>query len=418
MLGRVCVVLISIVFISGNSAIRSIAAEQPVAAEKLLVDVVTLKSGSQYRGAVIGRDKDGSISMVVQRDWLKRQHAKEFEAIVANEAKQTQAVAEKLMERIQDWLKQSPESANLKAFLELELERAERLRKGLNENGKPSEPPQFVWLSISESKVRSSVVQPPTTRTWAALAWQQRLPDVERRSSDDLRKALTAKGVTADAPVDLSDRLPLQSQSEDEWAARRALVETQFGKRVDFQGLGDAWVRTDGNAAKADWKQLLPTILQSQLQAQLGDLLGGLGQPSKATTSPTLSKAIEQAEGENVSGFRVTELKLDVERRKATVTTKFVARLAPGRWNVIWQHSVEEDGAKARPEAERRIEADPQVKEALGVLKGLDAGGGDVVTSAIRVGAAVLTAQQAANAEYQQFVSQYSRHLDGPPLRK
>ena len=418
MLARVCVLLFGTVFISGNSAIRSIAAEQPIAAEKLVVDVVTLKSGIQYRGAVVGRDHDGAISMVVQRDWLKRQNAKEFESIVANEAKLTQAAAEKLVGRIQDWLKQSPEPANLKAFLELELERAERLGKGLNENGKPKEPPQFVWLSVAENKVRTTFLQPPATRKWAALAWQQRLADVERRSSDDLRKTLAAKGITADTPADLSDRLPLQSQLDDEWAARRALIEAQYGRRVEFQGLGDAWVRTDGNAAKADWKQLLPTILQSQLQAQLGDLLGGLGQPSKATTPPALSKAIEQADEAQVSGFRVTELKLDIERRKATVTTKFVARLAPSRWDVIWQHVVEEDGSKARPEVERRIETDPQVKEVLGVLKGLDAGGGDAVTSAIRVGAAVMTAQQAANAEYQQFVGQYSRHLDGPPLRK
>ena len=56
MLARVCVLLFGTVFISGNSAIRSIAAEQPIAAEKLVVDVVTLKSGIQYRGAVVGRE--------------------------------------------------------------------------------------------------------------------------------------------------------------------------------------------------------------------------------------------------------------------------------------------------------------------------------------------------------------------------
>lgn len=391
-------------------------AEPPLAAEKLVVDVVTLKSGTQYRGVVLGRTEDGTVSMAVQREWLKRTQPKEFETLAASESQQTQLAAQQLLARLNAWLQKPLEPATLHAFVDLERERIETLLNAVKDRDRLPEPPQFMWISFLESRVRTSFTQPTASRKWMALAWQARLADVERRSADDIRKELTAKGVTLDTPVNLAERLPMQTQTDDEWAARRALVEARFGKRVEFQGLGETWVRTDGDVPKADLQQLLPSILQSQLQSQLGDLLGETGNKPKATSS--LNKAIEQADAANVSGFRVTELKLDLARSKVAVTTKFVARLAPQRWDVIWQQTLEEDAAKARPEAERRIGDDPQLKDTLGLLRGLDVAGGDVVTKAVRTGAAVMSAQQTIDTEYHNFVSQHTRRLDGPPLRK
>jgi len=413
---RVCwlIVLLSVAMWSPT---ESRTAEPPVAAEKLVVDVVTLKNGTQYRGVVLGRAEDGTVSMAVQRDWLKRTQPKEFQTLVANESQQTQVAVRQLLTRLTDWLKEPLEPATLRAFVDLERERMEKRWSAVKDQDQLPEPPQFLWISFLDSRVRTSFTQPTASRKWMALAWQARLADVERRSADDIRKELTTQKITLDTPVNLAERLPMQTQTDDEWAARRALVEARFGKRIEFQGLGETWVRTDGNAQKPDLQQLLPSILQSQLQSQLSDLLGEAGSQLKPASN-NFSKAIEQAEAANVSGFRVTELKLDLARSKAAVTTKFVARLAPGRWDTIWQQTIEEDAAKARPEAERRIGDDPQLKDTLGLLKGLDVAGGDVVTKAVRVGAAVMSAQQTVDAEYHQFVSQHTRRLDGPPLRK
>ena len=411
--GLLMFALLALVITAGSC----LAADPPLKADQLAIDVVTLKSGSTYRGAVLGRSADGTVQMAVQREWLQRQSPPEAERLGQQQNQQSQRAWQELSERLQDWLKEQPTSKNLIALLEIELERVNALLKSLRGEGRPIPPTQFLVVTFPEAQVKTSFVQNQVTRKWAALAWQRELKDVERRSLEDLRKELVGLAVTADDAVSLGNRLPVQAQSKEEWQARRALVEYRHGDRLEFQGMGNTWVRTDGNAAKPDLKLLLPSLLEQQLTSQLGDLLGEKP-ANKTPATATLNKAIEQAEAAGVKAFRATELKLDRERFKATVTNRLVIKLENGRWQTVWQQSLEEDGSKARPEMERRIEADPQVKEIMSVLKGLDLGGNGTnpATAAIRVGAAVMSAQQAAQANFQTFIEQYTQKLDGPPL--
>ena len=395
----------------------AVAAEPAVIPERLVVDVVTMKNNDVFRGAVLGRDDASNGLMAVQRDWLQRQHARQFEQLAAEDKDRAIKAAQQLVDRIREWLKRSPEPATLAAFLEIDLERAEARLKSQSSVNKLAEPLQFVVLVLPENRVRTVFVQPAAQRTIAAQAWQERLPNVEQKRGEELRQELVAKRVLPEDPVELWDRLPTLAQGDNEWAARQAIVEFHLGRRVEFQGLGETLIRTGSDAPKLDLAGILPKLLTQQLTDQLGDLLGER-RPQRAAelSSEALKPAIAAAESESARGVKVTQLQLDLAGGSASVSTRFLARLPSGKWETVWLHSVVEDGKKARPEIERRIQSDPQLKEALGALRALDAGLDQEITKAVRVGAAVMTAQQATDQQFIAFRDRYSKRLDGPPL--
>lgn len=396
----------------------AVAAEPAVSPDRLAVDVVTLKNNDVFRGAVLARDDAGNVWLAVQRDWLKRQHARQFEQLAADDKDRSIKSAQQLVGRLQEWLKRSPEPATLTAFLEIELERAETRLKAASSVNKAAEPLQFVVLVLPENRIRASFVQPAAQRTIAAQAWQERLTNVEQKRGEELRQELAAKRVLPDDPVDLWDRVPTLIQSDNEWAVRQALVEFHFGPRIEFQGFGETLIRTGSDAPKLDWAGILPKLLTRQLTDQFSDLLGER-RPQRASelSSEALKPVIAAAESESARAVRVTQLQLDLAGGSASVSTRFMARLPNGKWETIWQHTVAEDGKKARPDLERRIQSDPQLTEALAALKGLDAGLDQQVTKAVRVGAAVMTAQQATDQQFLGFRDRNLRRLDGPPLR-
>jgi hypothetical protein len=383
-----------------------------VAAGPLAVDVVSLKSGKSHRGAILARRADGSVVMAVSRAWLQKADPKEFARQSRTENESQQAAWTQTRDRIEKLLADPPESRSLNFFLKQELPRLEQQLKAES----PTELPFFI-LEIPGSHVAKLVPAPPDRQRIAQFAWKEGVKGVETRPAADLRKDLIAAEVDVDGPLpDLSDLLPAREQSEAEWSARLAIVEYTLGESLDFQGIGDSLVRTGGEGQELDLAVLLPKLLTSQVDSLFGDLLDPGAKP-KAQPSPhpnALKPAIAIAEKHQQLGFRVTRLDLNAERLAVTVHTEFVAHLGDGKWEAVWKHVESADGSKVRADAEKRIANDPQVKTVLESLKGF--GADDAVTQAIRVGAATMAAQQAADAKFYEFRDRYVKRLDGPPL--
>ena len=248
----------------------------------------------------------------------------------------------------------------------------------------------------------------------------EQLDRAETRSADELSRELKARDVSPIGwPLAFIERLPAREQSADEWAARRALVEYALGTRLDFQGTGDVLARV-GKEAPADIGQLLVDLLRQQLQSQLGDLLGER-RPAKngrdnAANAESLAKAIQTAESEKQNGFRVTRLEMAGDFQQVNVTTQFVARLADGSWRTIFQHAERADAKTARPEIEKRIQDDPQVKKVLDLTRQLGVSDDGQIQQAIRFGAATMTAQQSCDREFAAFRDVYLPSLMKPTL--
>jgi hypothetical protein len=233
-----------------------------------------------------------------------------------------------------------------------------------------------------------------------------------------LQRELQKRDINLEAtPPDLADKLPARPQDEREWAARLTVVEYTLVKAFDLQGTGDLVIPT-GDGRPINVGAVLPQVLQQQMEAVLGDLSG---RPVGVPMAPQRNRgwlpgAVAAAEKAGVRGFRVTRVDVGIETRRATVTSEFVAQTAPDEWRAVWHTTETTDGSQPRPEQEARIARDPQVKAALEALRAFGGVGDNPVQQAIRVGAAAMTAQQAAERRFFEFRERIVNHLDRPPL--
>lgn len=384
------------------------------AADRPASDHVTLRNGSKLRGIVF-EQSDKSLTMVVSAKWLTATNAK-----MSPPARQQNVEAHAVgLEQVVRRLKtEKPPAGNLAvdAFFKQQLDDAEaELEKA------DSFEPEFLWMTLPMKEVARVDAATPEHRQLLAWSWTEQVDRAETRSADELSRDLKARNVSPVGwPLPFIERLPVREQSDDEWAARLALADYALGKRLDFQGTGNVLARAGQEVQPADVGQLLVEMLRGQLQSQLGDLLNE-GKPAKKPTdnlarTESLKKAIQTAESEQRTGFRVTRLDLAGDFQQATVTTQFVARLADGSWRTVFQHSERADAKQARPDIEKRIQDDPQVKKALELTRQFGLGADEQIQQALRFGAATMTAQQTSDREFATFRDIYLASLARPPL--
>lgn len=383
------------------------------AADRPVADQVSLRNGSKLRG-VLMEQSDKSLTLLVSAKWLSATNAKLHQTARQHTVAANTAGLEQVVRR----LKAEPPpvgNAALAAFLELQSDAAKTELEKADDFD-----PEFLWLSLSMKEVARVEAGSPEHRQLLTWAWSEGLDRAETRSVEELSRELKARNVSPVGwPLAFVERLPAREQSDDEWAARRALVEYALGPRLDFQGTGDVLARA-GKEAPADIGQLLADLLRQQLQSQLGDLFGE-PRPAKngqnnAAKAESLAKAIQTAESEKRNGFRVTRLEMASDLQQANVTTQFVARLADGSWRTIFQHTERADAKQARPEIEKRIQDDPQVKKVLDLTRQLGVTADGQIQQAIRFGAATMTAQQTCDREFAAFRDVYLPSLVKPTL--
>lgn len=381
-------------------------------ADRPVADQVTLRNGSKLRG-VLMEQSDKSLTMLVSAKWLSATNAKLHQTTRQHTIAANTAGLEQVIRR----LKAEPPpvgNAALAAFLEQQSDAASTELEKADDFD-----PEFLWLPLSMKEVARVEATSPEHRQLLTWAWTEGLDRAETRTAEELSRDLKARNVSPVGwPLAFIERLPAREQSDDEWAARRALVEYTLGPRLDFQGTGDVLARV-GKEGPADIGQLLVDLLRQQLQSQLGDLLGE--RPAKngrdnAANAESLAKAIQTAEAEKRNGFRVTRLELAGDFQQANVTTEFVARLADGSWRKIFQHTSRADAKQARPEIEKRIQDDPQVKKVLDLTRQLGVTADGQIQQAIRFGAATMTSQQTCDREFAAFRDVYLPSLVKPTL--
>ena len=405
-IGLLTIVLVMVI------AAPVIAEPKPAGVGHPVVDVVTLKSGRSLRGVVTSQEPNGSLTMIVSREWLSGANPTLLETALTENQDGRKASWTQTRDRIAQRQKSPIESPNLAFFLKQEQKRIEQL---LADRNLPE--PDFLLLDVRHETIAKVVRASADRLKIALLGWNEHLPHVETRDASSVEKELTNQGVKLDVvPVELPDRIPPRPQSDDEWAARMAIVEYTLAESLDFQGMGDVLARTR-EGQPANLGEVLPKIFQQQLGSLFNDLLNdGRPQQKPKEDSEWLAGAIRQAEREKLRGFRVTRLDIDPTAMRVTVETRFVAKLAESRWRTIWRWTETGDGTKARPQAEARIEQDPQLKTAIDTLKSIGLADGETLKQAIRIGAATMATQQAADAKFAQFLDGYVRRLDGPPL--
>ncbi|HLQ45669.1 MAG TPA: hypothetical protein VK137_13115, partial [Planctomycetaceae bacterium] len=382
---------------------------------------------ARLRGMLFGR-QDSSTALLVSAKWLKTANASLLDAQQAKTIAEHKAALEQLAQRLDAELALERPAA-MTAFLKQQRDDAQDELKQADRFT-----PQFLWLTFIAKELDHIEPTTPERRQLLAWAWNEELDRPETRDADDLQRELKARAVAPVSwPLSLIERLPAREQTDEEWAARLAIVEYAVDKPLDFQGTGDLLVRA-GRDAPVDLAPLLVGLLRKQLQSQLGDLLGEPRPPQAASPknkkaalgesgqqvgpalAESLKTAIQVAESEKGRGFRVTRMQQSDDLSAVTVTTQFVARLPNGSWEIVFQHSDRADAKQARPELEQRIQQDPQVKGVLDLTRQLGGAADAQIQQAIRFGAATMSAQTTCDRQFASFRDIYLKSVARPPL--
>lgn len=408
--------LVAVIVISSCS-VSSFAADRPkaaTAAVRSVVDQVAVRGGPKLRGMLFAQAEDKSVTLLVSAKWLKSTNAEWFAKQQRKTLDAHSIALDRAIERIDQELK-TEHPVGLKAFLK---QQRDAVQEELDNVEKFE--PEFLWITLTAREAER--VDPTTAerRQLLAWAWTEKLERAEVRDVDDLQKELKARAVEPISwPLSFVERLPARDQTDQEWSARMAIAEYAMTTPLDFQGTGDLLVKA-GRDVQADFASLLVNMLRKQLQSQLGDLFGeprpAAPKNNKAALAESLKSAIQAAESEKRRSFRTTRMQQSEDLSAVTVTTQFVARMSDGSWVVVFEHKEQADAKQARPDAEQRIQQDPQVKKVLDLTRQLGGAADDQIQQAIRFGAATMSAQSAADREFAAFRDRYLKSLTKPPL--
>jgi hypothetical protein len=409
-------ILMSAGFLIGVACHLAIAQKPPVKLKNLGVDFVSIEDGLRLFGSVFRRHKDGSVTLAVQRVWLQKAHPDFYKETSRQEIEDHRETLVLLQKRIANWLKEKPGDKRLQDFLAEEQARVEK-QLSKKKIDSPEKSPQFMLLKIPARQIGRSYLQSPQRKQVVLAAWREKLTDVETRSVQDLLKELREKKVVVGTErIDLTDRLPLLSENDRQWAARQAIVAFQLPDRLEFQGTGDLIVRKGKPEEAANVQELLKGALGGDVQKLLNDALGTTPKANKKQPA-WLETARKTAKAEGVNGFRVTRSSQNLAAKRVSVESRFLARMPDGSWETVWKHLETMDASKKNPAREAIIKDDPQVKKVLAAAKLLGlVGNQDALQMAVRFGASTMLAQEAADKKFEEFRNRFTRRLDGPPI--
>lgn len=404
------------------AVVSPVFAQPTVPIRQRAIDRVVVKDGPWLYGAITNRAPNGNVTIAVRREWLKADSPKFFEAESQAENNNAGSVLTTLRDRIIAWRKERAGKKDLLFLLDRELKRVDAAITARKAAKKP-QLPEFMLITLARKRIQSGFQQPTRQKLIALYAWKERLKDPESRKATDLLAELRKRRVDLSSPtVDLADRLPPTPENETAWTARKAIVEYDALKRLRFQGTSDYLVEAGGDALKRpDITKIFNGMLNGQVNKLLADALAealGNAKAGMKKKNDSFAKAVKAAEKADVRGFRITRVDPDLLTKRVTVEEQFIAKLPNGKWQPVWTFKSTTDASKKRPDAEKRIANDQQVKKALQTVKALGlAAGNDVVETAIRFGAATMEAQQKAEEEFHKFRERYINRLDKPSFR-
>ena len=397
--------------------------------KRLAVDLLLVRGEGELRGLVVSQSKE-QVTFAVRREWMSARHPGWLGRVETAAKEQDEKTQEELKTRLADWKRDLNAAADrnrqLLATIGLAEEDAEKARqkaedKKENEQkeDKDKSPEEgFILVTVPAADVRRVIAQPAEKRQLASVAWEEKLSAVEETPAPRLQTQMDKADKTwPTRATKIASQLSGAPEGADEWSARTAIWEFQFGERVTFQGMGANAFRTDRSDLQPSLAQIVPSVLQGQALGDLSSLLdGNLGgeRPAAPPADAARKSAIAQADTAKVRAFRLTTLNMATERNAVDVMSEFVVRRPTGTWGVVWRDTVSENTATPRKEAEDRIRQDPQLAEALKITQALGVQG--EIEKAIRAGAATMVAQTAIDGRFNRWVESMTQRLDGPPL--
>lgn len=366
----------------------------------------------QLFGFVLSRTQSGGIECAVDRQWLKTTYPDLATQVEDAELKSQIEVQQTLIGRIKRWSERCKDDkfVRLKLFLDDELNRISQPAQQAGQS-------VFVLLNLPPADVAKVTVAKADQRHIAGVAYKYNLSDITITASSELEKQLKERNVTvATETFDLTDKLPvLIRETENQWAARQALMEHSIVEAFELQGKDDVLMAA-GDPIDA-------TALLKQFSSAQDDLLRDLAKELKLDLGTgTESKrkddwkavAVKKAEQKNVNGVLVHRIEQKLGVASVKVVTDFLAKNANGEWFTVFHSEKSNDGSTVAKDELDRLQQDPNLKQILPMVEAL--GGKSQLENALRQGAATAAALGEARSAFQEFIQPHTRSLTSPPI--
>ena len=382
--------------------------------KRLAVDVVSVRGVGRIHGIVLEQNQK-AVSIVVRRKWLKETRPDFWKQHQEAEKKQLSAGREKVKLRIEQWRS------------ELEGEEGEAISEFLDDNekmlglDKPLDLSQlpFTIVSVDDESKRKVYLQSEDRHRLAGIGWFEKVEGVETMNAKVLKRKLVERKIDIESyQLKLGNQIPPMVESDEKWAARKALIEFALLPRLEYQGIGDSYFRRGANVSP------LQALQQMMMQggrgfSQLDQLGKELGLPefqdrrTKSEKQSWLKKMVKTAEKEGRHSFSVSKL---IQGNTVSVSTTLYFKAADAMWYPLKEFSSVEKLSDQSSDDVDQLMQDPQVARVAEMAKQFGVGKQGLLEEAIRSGVATKKALEKSMSDMDEFVDRYSYELDNPAV--
>lgn len=375
----------------------SVAAEPPI--RQRAVDVYSLTDGSRLLGVSMNAVKGESATVLVSASWLRKE-LPDLHAHLTQVADMPEERVDTLTLRLEEHLE------GLRAAEPKEIERIGFLHERLTDltaNQRQEATYDLIVVTISPSLVRRQFLQKPEVQRVGGLALLNGISDVESKAATELETAL--KELAAKSPLRANLPESLNDSGDDDFLRLLVASEYSFGETCRLIQHGGQFIAADGEGLNID--KLLPEMLQGQLQAQLGSLLGEAMPKSSDVAAPNNSGTLDPKAVSMANGFRLVEVShMDLNTATGVATVHLDLYFKSPEASEF--RHVKTIMGKAGPsdvsaEKMQAIRNDPRVKQVTQIFGALGSGAGDL-TKALGIGAAVEVAQNKAKTQLSDYL--------------
>lgn len=370
-------------------------------------DAIVLRDGKTLLGQIYEPSPKGTYLVLVRRAWADANLPTWSEKWKSGEKEAAEAAAKQRRERLAIWRRDRlvpPGAANaedrITRWLDAELSRPPG----------PGEPSTLMLVRLGRSDAKRVDRRGMSAARALRMGWLLGFKDVETTPLDELKNAISARGMstTGTAPIPLDSLLPPASETEDQWLLRRAATEAIHDDGLRFLRYGNVML-----AEPVPGQPIDPAQAATALQDALRDVLG-------TTAVDPLPGRLQSVSAKGKVGTLVTRLELAPDLGSVTVESALYVRTASGGWTKgPWRAGTIRVGDVA-PGAAEAVADDPQVKAAFGMVDSIAPG---MVTPEMKrkgldVGATTKRALGLARSALSRDLSALALPLDPPAEKK
>lgn len=355
-------------------------------------DAIILRDGRTVRGILLPTSRLGDQNLIVRRAWAEATLADRVERWRTAEAPRVRRAVDLRRRRLETWKRDRAAG--------LALARGDRIGTWidaeLTELARPDGPPPSLLMlaKVERGEVRSIVRADRASSRLLRLAWTSGIADAETTPREELIQALEGRGIAirADREPSLDAMLPIESEPEPRWLARRAATEVAHDSGLRF-------IRHDRLVLPepAPGEAPDPSAVGAAALGVLGELLG------EAPPPDGLQARLRAVEARGRVGAVVTRMEIGPNFDVASAESALWIRQGAGRWSPATVRSASVRPADLRDGDANGLAADPQVAAAFRAFEGLGLGvvPDDAKRQSLRVGEAARRALGEARAAIQ-----------------